>query len=80
MSGWKVSKIKKKYISETNCHTHIPFMSPERKTLKVFFHVRLTRMRRHISATMLGVTWRDREDWEISAEEDQLLGPLGRQS
>jgi hypothetical protein len=33
-------------------------MSSERKTLKVIFfsHTLLTRMRRHISATMLGIT------------------------
>jgi hypothetical protein len=35
----------KYYTSETNCHTRIRFMSSERKTLKVLFHVRLTRMR-----------------------------------
>jgi hypothetical protein len=28
---------KKNYIPETNCHTHIWFMSSERKTLEVFF-------------------------------------------
>jgi hypothetical protein len=28
---------KKNYISETNCHTRIRFMSSERKTLKIFF-------------------------------------------
>jgi hypothetical protein len=28
---------KKMYISETNCHTRIWFMSSERKTLKDFF-------------------------------------------
>jgi hypothetical protein len=33
------------YISETNCHTRIRFISSERKSLKVFFHARLTRMR-----------------------------------
>jgi hypothetical protein len=37
---------KKMYISETNCHTRIQFMSSERKTLdSFFFHARLTRMR-----------------------------------
>jgi hypothetical protein len=37
VSGWKVSKIKKNYISESNCHTRIRFMSSKRKTLKVSF-------------------------------------------
>jgi hypothetical protein len=50
---------KKKYISETNCHTRIRLMSSERKTLKVFFRTWLERMRHHISATMLLITWRE---------------------
>jgi hypothetical protein len=66
------------YISETNCHTHIQFMSSERKTLKVFFHARLTRMRRHISATMLGIAWAEMWLGRGSAEVDQLVGVLGR--
>jgi hypothetical protein len=48
------------YVSETNCHTGIRFMSSERKTLNVSFHARLTRMRRHNSATMLGIIWTER--------------------
>jgi hypothetical protein len=31
------------YISESNCHTRVLFMSSEKKTLKVFFHALLTR-------------------------------------
>jgi hypothetical protein len=40
---------KKKHISETNCHTCIRYMSSERKTLKVFFHIRLTRVRQLVT-------------------------------
>jgi hypothetical protein len=41
---------KKNYISETNFHTRIRFMSSERKTLKVFFfHAWLTRMRQLVT-------------------------------
>jgi hypothetical protein len=36
-------------MSGTNCHTRIRFMSSERKTLKVFFHARLTRMRQMVT-------------------------------
>jgi hypothetical protein len=54
----EASKIKKNYISITNCHTRIRIMSSERKTLKVVFHAGLTRMRRHVSAIMLGITCR----------------------
>jgi hypothetical protein len=32
------------YISETNCHNHIQFLSSEKKTMKVSFYARLTRM------------------------------------
>jgi hypothetical protein len=70
---------KKMYISGTNCHTRIRFTSSERKTLKVFFYARLTRMRRHISATMLGITWTERWMGDGSAEVDRSLGLLGRQ-
>jgi hypothetical protein len=63
--------IQKHYISETNCHTRIRFMSSERKTLNViFFHARLTHKRRHISATMLGITWTERWLGDRSAELD----------
>jgi hypothetical protein len=45
-------------ISKSNCRRCIRFMSSERKTLKVFFfRTRLTRIRRHIFATILGITW-----------------------
>jgi hypothetical protein len=36
------------YISKTNCHTRIWFIS-ERKTLEVFFHARLTHMRQLVT-------------------------------
>jgi hypothetical protein len=39
----------KKFMSETNCHTHARFMSSERKTVKVFFHARLTRMHQPVT-------------------------------
>jgi hypothetical protein len=73
---------KKNYISETNCHLRIRFISSERKTLKVFFffHAWLSHMRRHISAaTILRITWTERWLGDGSAEVDQLLGLLGRQ-
>jgi hypothetical protein len=34
--------------------------------------------RRHISATMLGITWTEKWLEDGSAEVDQSLGPLGR--
>jgi hypothetical protein len=61
VDGWiiqdvrmKGSKNKKMYISETNCHTHIRFMSSEKKTLKVFFHARLTGMRQLVTFCEIG--------------------------
>jgi hypothetical protein len=51
-------------------------MSSERK---VFFCDRLTRMRRHISATMLGITWTESWLGYGSAEVVQMLGLLDRQ-
>jgi hypothetical protein len=49
-------------------------MSSEWKFLKIFFHARLTRMRRHISAIMLGITWSERWLGDGSAEVNQSLG------
>jgi hypothetical protein len=46
-----------------------------------FSHARLTRMRRHISATMLGSLGQS-DGWKLrdrSAEVDQSLGLIGRQ-
>jgi hypothetical protein len=40
---------KKIYISETICHTCMRFLLLERKTLKVFFHARLLRMRQLVT-------------------------------
>jgi hypothetical protein len=62
-----------------NCHTSIRFMSSERKTLKVFFRARLTRMRRHISDTMLEISWTEGWLGDGSTEVDQSLGLLDRQ-
>jgi hypothetical protein len=51
-------------------------MSSERETLKAFFfHAQLTRMIRHISATMLGITWTER--W--ISRGGPIAWPLGRQ-
>jgi hypothetical protein len=41
--------IQENYISETNCHTRIRFMSSERKALKVFFLAQFTRMRQLVT-------------------------------
>jgi hypothetical protein len=43
------------------------------------FYTQLTRKRRHISATMLAITWTERWLGDRSAEMDQSLGFLGRQ-
>jgi hypothetical protein len=53
-------------------------MSSERKTLKVYFYARLTRMLCYISATILGITWTERWLGDGSAEVDQSLGLLRR--
>jgi hypothetical protein len=43
VSWWKYPP--KNYISATNCHTRIRFMSSERKTQNFSFHARLRRLR-----------------------------------
>jgi hypothetical protein len=70
---------KKIYISETNCHTRIRFVVGK-KNSEIFFNARLTRMRRHIFATMLGITWRERWLGDGLADVDQSLALLGRQN
>jgi hypothetical protein len=48
------------------------------KLWKFSFHARLTRMRRYISATTLGITWTEIWVGDGSAEVDQSLGLLRR--
>ncbi|PNF17602.1 hypothetical protein B7P43_G14207 [Cryptotermes secundus] len=51
--------VEKTMTAMTYLDMHQLYLSPK-ETLKVFFHARLTRMRRHISATMLGIIWTER--------------------
>jgi hypothetical protein len=66
----------KKIISRKVIVIHVSGLCHRKgKPCNFFFHARLTRMRRHISATMLGIAWLG----DRSAEIDQSLGLLGRQ-
>jgi hypothetical protein len=56
-----------------------PFYVIGKESSKSFFLCQLTRLRLHISATTLGITWTERWLGDGSAEVDQLLGLLGRQ-
>jgi hypothetical protein len=70
----------KKFVSGKLVVIHVSGYASERKTLKVFlFHARLKRMRRHISATMLGITRTERWLGDGSADVDQPFGLIGRQ-
>jgi hypothetical protein len=69
MKGIQNKKKKKNIISETNCHTHIRFMSSERKTLEVLFRAWL-----NVHAPPGQTDWLG----DGSAEVDQLLDLLGR--